>query len=136
MVQERVEDYQRQHGSFHEPIVTWKSEWGHLLPEDGEDDGALSDESDKIEKGDASADATVLHGWTSLKFAFAAQIAWHIRSQVFQKLHYTLSAGISMNKPMSKICSAMYKPNKQATVRYSARNRFLSKVPFRKLPYA
>lgn len=66
-------------------------------------------------------------------FFGAANLVREIRETVFRELNITLSAGIAPNKTLAKLCSAMYKPNRQTTLPLSNVLDFLSNVPFSKI---
>ena len=60
-------------------------------------------------------------------------IMQRIRQTIFTELGYTCSAGIANNKTLSKIISAMHKPNKQSILRAESITAFLSTLPFKKI---
>lgn len=71
--------------------------------------------------------------WQDLQLAMGAELANEIRTQVFDQLHYTCSAGIAHYKVVAKLCSSKNKPNKQTILRETARMDFMHDVPFQKI---
>ncbi|KAI7893560.1 uncharacterized protein EV154DRAFT_501589 [Mucor mucedo] len=71
--------------------------------------------------------------WQDLQLAMGAELANEIRTHVYDKLHYTCSAGIAHYKVIAKLCSSKNKPNKQTVLRDSARMDFMCDVPFQKI---
>lgn len=53
--------------------------------------------------------------WRDVQLAIGAEIASEIRKEIYDKLHYTCSAGISHNMVLAKLCSSLNKPNKQVS---------------------
>lgn len=71
--------------------------------------------------------------WDDVVMLIASEIVRHVRAQVFEKLHYTCSAGIARNKMIAKLGSAHKKPNSQTIVRNRAIQHFLSGFKFTKI---
>ncbi|KAF8821159.1 ImpB/MucB/SamB family protein [Cardiosporidium cionae] len=68
-----------------------------------------------------------------ISLLIGAVCVYRIRQLIFEKLHFTVSAGISHNKLLSKIASAMYKPNKQAIVLHEDISLLMSRLKIKKL---
>lgn len=71
--------------------------------------------------------------WDDVAILIGSDIIRYIRTTIWEKLHYTCSAGVAKNKMMAKLGSARYKPNKQAIVRNRAVQHFLSGFKFTKI---
>jgi len=67
------------------------------------------------------------------RLVMGAQIALELRTMVFEQLHYTCSAGISVNKTLAKLGSAMNKPNNQTLLLPAAISVVMHQVPIRKI---
>lgn len=67
------------------------------------------------------------------RLAYGADIAAEVRARVFADCGYTVSAGVCVNKLLSKFASAQNKPNKQTIVPISAVSALMKDVPLRKL---
>lgn len=74
-----------------------------------------------------------LENETDIRLAYGADIAAEIRSKIFKELSYTVSAGISVNKLLSKFASAQNKPNNQTIVPLCAVSTLMADVPLHKL---
>ncbi|KAJ5908512.1 hypothetical protein N7495_001194 [Penicillium taxi] len=68
--------------------------------------------------------------WDDIVMLVAAEIVRSIRKSVWDKLHYTCSAGVARNKMMAKLGSACNKPDKQTVVRTRAIQKFLGGYKF------
>eukprot|EP00471_Norrisiella_sphaerica_P008820 CAMPEP_0184496988 /NCGR_PEP_ID=MMETSP0113_2-20130426/35416_1 /TAXON_ID=91329 /ORGANISM="Norrisiella sphaerica, Strain BC52" /LENGTH=571 /DNA_ID=CAMNT_0026883899 /DNA_START=153 /DNA_END=1868 /DNA_ORIENTATION=- len=68
------------------------------------------------------------------KLQTASHLAQKIRTELFRKLGYTASAGISTSKLMAKLCGEVHKPNQQTTMLPAYTPDFLSALRVRKLP--
>ena len=68
--------------------------------------------------------------WDDVVLLIAAEIVRSVRNAVWEKLHYTCSAGVARNKMLAKLGSACNKPNKQTVVRNRAITNFLSNYKF------
>lgn len=51
--------------------------------------------------------------WDDIAMAIGADIVRHVRTEVFNRLGYTCSAGVANNKTMAKLGSGFKKPNQQ-----------------------
>lgn len=71
--------------------------------------------------------------WDDIVMLIASEIVRDVRRQVFEKLHYTCSAGISRNKMLAKLGSGHKKPNSQTVIRNRAVQHFLSGFKFTKI---
>lgn len=71
--------------------------------------------------------------WDDIAMLIGAEIIHSIRSVIWDKLHFTCSAGIARNKMMSKLGSAQNKPNKQTIIRNRAIQNFLGGFQFTKI---
>jgi len=65
--------------------------------------------------------------------AVGAVIIKEIRNQILE-LGFTCSAGVSHNKMLSKICSAMHKPNQQTLCFRSSVEKIMSSLPISRVP--
>lgn len=74
-----------------------------------------------------------LQSETDARLAHGAVIAREVRARVFETCKYTMSAGISVNKLLSKFASARNKPNKQTILPMAAVPALMSTIPLRKL---
>lgn len=68
--------------------------------------------------------------WDDVVMLVGAEIVHAVRIAVWEKLHYTCSAGISRNKMLAKLGSACNKPNLQTVVRNRAVQHFLGGYKF------
>ncbi|KAJ5573679.1 uncharacterized protein N7459_008106 [Penicillium hispanicum] len=68
--------------------------------------------------------------WDDIVMLLAAEIVRSVRNAVWEKLHYTCSAGVARNKMLAKLGSACNKPNKQTVVRNRAITNFLGGYKF------
>ncbi|ORY46542.1 DNA/RNA polymerase [Rhizoclosmatium globosum] len=75
---------------------------------------------------DTEEPTTTTLGWEDYNSA-------RIRTAVDTELHYTCSAGISHNKTLAKLCSALNKPNKQTVLLQDQVLAFLKPLPFQKI---
>jgi DNA polymerase eta len=71
--------------------------------------------------------------WDDIAILIASEIVRDVRQEIFDKLHFTCSAGISKNKMIAKLGSAHKKPNSQTVVRNRAVQHFLSDFKFTKI---
>jgi DNA polymerase eta len=71
--------------------------------------------------------------WDDVAILIASEIVRDVRAEIFKKLHYTCSAGISKNKMLAKLGSAHKKPNSQTVIRNRAVQHFLSDFKFTKI---
>lgn len=71
--------------------------------------------------------------WDDIAMLIASEIVRDVRKAIFDKLHYTCSAGLSRNKMLAKLGSAHKKPNSQTVVRNRAVQHFLSGFKFTKI---
>lgn len=104
------------------PVITWADK-GNLIPNDEE----LDDE------GNIKDDSEINNNWQDVAISIGAEIVAKARKEMFDKLEYTCSAGISKNKILAKLCSTYKKPNDQTILRESAVKRFLSPLKFQKI---
>jgi len=71
--------------------------------------------------------------WDDVAILIASEIVRDVRAEIFKKLHFTCSAGISKNKMLAKLGSAHKKPNSQTVIRNRAVQHFLSDFKFTKI---
>ncbi|ORX98034.1 hypothetical protein BCR34DRAFT_593320 [Clohesyomyces aquaticus] len=71
--------------------------------------------------------------WDDVCMAIASEIVRDVRQAIWEKLHYTCSAGIAKNKMLAKLGSAHKKPNQQTIIRNRAVQHFLSEFKFTKI---
>lgn len=81
-----------------------------------------------VEEGKSEAD-----GWSEVQLAIGAEICSDIRLAVLKELGYTCSAGVSHNKMLAKLCSALNKPNHQTVLNTHAILPFMKTLPFEKI---
>ncbi|KAI9336772.1 hypothetical protein BDR26DRAFT_804258 [Obelidium mucronatum] len=101
------------------PIVDWTSCPGTIV---GLTDGA-----------EPPAQPLTTLGWGDLQLRIGSDLCTDIRAAVANELHYTCSAGISHNKTLSKLCSALNKPDKQTILLHDHVLSFLQPLPFQKI---
>ena len=68
--------------------------------------------------------------WDDIVMLVGAEIVRAVRNAVWEKLHYTCSAGLARNKMLAKLGSACNKPNLQTVVRNRAVPHFLGGYKF------
>ncbi|KAJ5665142.1 uncharacterized protein N7477_007590 [Penicillium maclennaniae] len=68
--------------------------------------------------------------WDDVVMLVGAEIVRAVRNAVWEKLHYTCSAGLARNKMLAKLGSACNKPNLQTVVRNRAVQHFLGGYKF------
>lgn len=71
--------------------------------------------------------------WDDIAMLIASEIVRDVRKEVFEKLHFTCSAGISKNKMLAKLGAGHKKPNNQTVIRNRAVQHFLSGFKFTKI---
>jgi hypothetical protein len=71
--------------------------------------------------------------WDTVRLWIAARQAKSIRQAVWDEVEYTCSAGISINKTLAKICSALHKPNQQTILLPNHVLNFLRALPIDKI---
>jgi DNA polymerase eta len=71
--------------------------------------------------------------WDDVAILIASEIVRDVRAEIYKKLHFTCSAGISKNKMLAKLGSAHKKPNSQTVIRNRAVQHFLSDFKFTKI---
>jgi len=71
--------------------------------------------------------------WDDICMLIASEIVRDVRKEIFDRLHYTCSAGISRNKMLAKLGSGHKKPNSQTVIRNRAVQHFLSGFKFTKI---
>ena len=89
----------------------------------------------KVEGGNPPEAATVLpvSDQDSLRLVLGAHIAAHVRREVWLRMGFTCSAGISHNKLLAKLASATAKPNQQTLVPVACVLPMLSGTPLSKI---
>ncbi|GAA5967675.1 hypothetical protein JCM11641_005731 [Rhodosporidiobolus odoratus] len=71
--------------------------------------------------------------WSDIVLSLGAAIVKETRGAVKERLGYTCSAGIAVNKMLAKLTSAWKKPNAQTVLRHSCIPAFLRPLPFQKI---
>ncbi|KAI7188856.1 DNA/RNA polymerase [Hortaea werneckii] len=71
--------------------------------------------------------------WDDIALLTASQIVRDVRQQIYDRLHFTCSAGLARNKMLSKLGSAYKKPANQTVIRNRAIPHFLSTFKFTKI---
>jgi DNA polymerase eta len=71
--------------------------------------------------------------WDDVAILIASEIVRDVRAEIFEKLNFTCSAGVSKNKMLAKLGSAHKKPNSQTVIRNRAVQHFLSDFKFTKI---
>lgn len=74
------------------------------------------------------------HTIQDVKLLLGAQLVHDIRTEVFETLGYTCSAGISHSKAFAKITASYNKPNGQTVVRAGAVDKLLQEIVLRDIP--
>ena len=64
--------------------------------------------------------------WDDIALNIGSQVIRELRMEIFNRLHYTCSAGIAHNKAVAKLGAGYKKPNQQSVIRASAVGSFLS----------
>lgn len=71
--------------------------------------------------------------WDDIAMKIGADIVRHLRQTIYDKLHYTASAGIASNKVLAKLGAGCKKPANQTIIRPAAISLFLSTTPYKKI---
>lgn len=82
------------------PHLPWTSAV-NLLPTDSEAARATEDELSDVGREPAEDTAT----WSDWALFFGSEIMASVRAEIWERLHYTCSAGIGHNKAMAKVRS-------------------------------
>jgi DNA polymerase eta len=82
------------------PPIDW-SKAGTILPVPGEDEKAAEDTADTEAQVEAG---TYQDTWEDWALCLGAELMAELRAEVYDKLRYTCSAGISHGKAMAKVC--------------------------------
>lgn len=96
---------------------------GHTPSDEKEDETVLVGGRTALQE----SDPTMVH-----LLKCGCQVAKHIRQSVFERLHFTLSAGISVNKTLAKLGASYGKPNGQAVITPGAISHVLQTTPLKK----
>ncbi|CAE6384978.1 unnamed protein product [Rhizoctonia solani] len=89
--------------------------------------------SDTIEPPEIGSDAPLT--WHDVALSIAAELMRDIRQATFEKLGYTLSAGIARNKMLAKLSASYRKPMAQSVLRNAAIPGYLGPMPFQKIRF-
>ncbi|CAE6435250.1 unnamed protein product [Rhizoctonia solani] len=73
--------------------------------------------------------------WHDVALSIAAELMRDIRQATFEKLGYTLSAGIARNKMLAKLSASYRKPMAQSVLRNAAIPSYLGPMPFQKIRF-
>ncbi|CUA76005.1 DNA polymerase eta subunit [Rhizoctonia solani] len=73
--------------------------------------------------------------WHDVALSIAAELMRDIRQATFEKLGYTLSAGIARNKMLAKLSASYRKPMAQSVLRNVAIPGYLGPMPFQKIRF-
>ncbi|KAJ1307425.1 hypothetical protein OPQ81_001527 [Rhizoctonia solani] len=73
--------------------------------------------------------------WHDVALSIAAELMRETRQATFEKLGYTLSAGIARNKMLAKLSASYRKPMAQSVLRNVAIPGFLGPMPFQKIRF-
>ncbi|KEP49303.1 DNA polymerase eta subunit [Rhizoctonia solani 123E] len=73
--------------------------------------------------------------WHDVALSIAAELMRDIRQTTFEKLGYTLSAGIARNKMLAKLSASYRKPMAQSVLRNVAIPGYLGPMPFQKIRF-
>ncbi|CAE6518915.1 unnamed protein product [Rhizoctonia solani] len=73
--------------------------------------------------------------WHDVALSIAAEFMRDIRQATFEKLGYTLSAGIARNKMLAKLSASYRKPMAQSVLRNVAIPGYLGPMPFQKIRF-
>ena len=94
---------------------------------------ALSWEADALIDLDTNQTEDDDPDWDDVCINIGSRIVRDVRQTIFERLHYTTSAGIARNKMMAKLGAGYRKPNQQTIVRNRAVQQFLSDFKFTKI---
>ncbi|CAE7231402.1 unnamed protein product [Rhizoctonia solani] len=81
------------------------------------------------------AESDVPPTWHDVALSIAAKLMGDIRQATFEKLGYTLSAGIARNKMLAKLSASYRKPMAQSVLRNVAIPGYLGPMPFQKIRF-
>ncbi|ODN78784.1 hypothetical protein L202_04339 [Cryptococcus amylolentus CBS 6039] len=107
------------------PPIDW-SKAGTVFPidgkehDDGEEGEVTSEDGEGGERERGGRDT-----WEDWALCLGGQLMSEVRGEVYNRLHYTCTAGIAHNKSLAKLCSAWKKPNNQTILRSAAVAAFL-----------
>ncbi|CAE6446588.1 unnamed protein product [Rhizoctonia solani] len=73
--------------------------------------------------------------WHDVALSIAAELMRDVRQATFEKLGYTLSAGIARNKMLAKLSASYRKPMAQSVLRNVAIPGYLGPMPFQKIRF-
>ncbi|CAO1620665.1 unnamed protein product [Sympodiomycopsis kandeliae] len=73
--------------------------------------------------------------WTDYALACGAELISVVRKAVFDRLGYTMTAGIASNKTIAKLCASENKPDNQTVVLPAAVPLYLRDMPFQNIRF-
>jgi len=85
------------------------------------------------EPASAPADAAVDEGEEAETLAVGSQLLAEIRQAIYDRVGYTCSGGVSVNKLLAKLASNLRKPNQQSVLLPAAVSALLPPLPVQKL---
>ena len=102
-------------------VTDWQAD--NLVALDADDEGLVDD----------AGPEGLVADWDDVAMLIGSEIVRDLREEVWQRLHYTCSAGIARNKMLSKLGSGHKKPNGQTVIRNRAVRHFLSGIKLTKI---
>ncbi|EKM58471.1 uncharacterized protein PHACADRAFT_140428 [Phanerochaete carnosa HHB-10118-sp] len=112
------------------PVNPPREEKKDTNDEEGNEDAIHEDADEEgVHEDDASAT------WHDVALSIAAELMGKIRHDVYTKLGYSTSAGISRNKFLAKLTASYKKPNNQSILRNAAIPNYLRPMPFQKIRF-
>jgi DNA polymerase eta len=94
---------------------------------------ALDWKADALVDLDEDSELEGFADWDDMAMLVGSEIVRDLRAEIWQRLHYTCSAGLARNKMLSKLGSGHKKPNRQTVIRNRAVQHFLSDLKFTKI---
>lgn len=110
------------------PPIDW-NQLGELVPLTAPGEG--SEPQDEISNHEDDHFTT----WHDVALSIGAELVTKLREEIFRQLGYTMSAGISRNKFLAKLCASYKKPNSQTVLRNDAIPSYLRPMPFQKIRF-
>lgn len=126
------------------PMIDWTN-LGHRLPTQN-DPQPSADPDDQVpaaqptaageEQQSSSQDMLEqAETWTDYALACGAELIYKVRTEIKDRLGYTMSAGIASNKTLAKLSASERKPNGQTTMLPAATPIYLKDLPVSKIRF-
>ncbi|KAG9099979.1 DNA-directed DNA polymerase eta rad30 [Ceratobasidium sp. 370] len=90
---------------------------------------------EEAEPEEAEPESDVPPTWHDVALSIGAELMRTIRKETYEKLGYTLSAGIARNKMLAKLSASYRKPMAQSVLRNVAIPCYLDPMPFQKIRF-